>query len=331
MLARTRPSLPAAGLPPHTSAEQKVDGYRLICFAHRDRTVLQSRRGSDLAAAFPELAAAGSALGRPLVLDGELVVPRTGRLDFALLQQRARRRGRSAAEAAQAHPAYMIVFDLLESAGTTLLHQPYRERRALLEELFRDGVLPTGAGQFALCPATEDPAQARAWMDPAWGSVGIEGLVLKRHQQPYLPGERAWEKVRARASDEGIVGGVTGTLRAPSQLLLGRYDTSGGLRLVARTTPLARPARRELAPLLEPADQSHPWHGVRFSAGWGSREDLDYQPVQPRVVAEFLADTAVDAGRYRHPVRFLRVRSEIDPAEVTKFAGYRRSGSGGSS
>lgn len=71
-------------------------------------------------------------------------------------------------------------------------------------------------------------------------------------------------------------------------------------------------------------------NAIRYT-GSAIREDLDYQPVQPRVVAEFLADTAVDAGRYRHPVRFLRVRSEIDPAEVTKFAGYRRSGSGGSS
>ncbi|MFF1405012.1 hypothetical protein [Streptomyces sp. NPDC058294] len=35
-------------------------------------------------------------------------------------------------------------------------------------------------------------------------------------------------------------------------------------------------------------------------------------PVRPELVAEFLADTAVDEGRWRHPVRFVRVRGDLD-------------------
>ncbi|GAB2889502.1 hypothetical protein GCM10027074_67320 [Streptomyces deserti] len=121
------------------------------------------------------------------MLDGELVVPHEGRLCFGELQRRARRRGHSAVQAAAERPAYLIVFDALEIAGTELLARPYRERRAILEDVCARQVL---AAPFTLCPATNDRATALDWLDPAWGTVGIEGVVIKGSEQPYLPGKR---------------------------------------------------------------------------------------------------------------------------------------------
>ncbi|MFE6523756.1 hypothetical protein [Streptomyces sp. NPDC057794] len=77
--------------------------------------------------------------------------------------------------------------------------------------------------------------------------------------------------------------------------------------------------RRELAQRLRPADPDHPWRGRRFSAGWGTRGELEYHPVRPDLVAEFLADTAVDEGVYRHPVRFLRLRDDLTAQQVSPF------------
>lgn len=34
---------------------------------------------------------------------------------------------------------------------------------------------------------------------------------------------------------------------------------------------------------------------------------------------EFVADTAIDVGRYRHPVRFVRVRDDFTPQETPPF------------
>ncbi|MGW7522671.1 hypothetical protein [Streptomyces sp. NPDC054783] len=143
--------------------------------------------------------------------------------------------------------------------------------------------------------------------------------MIKGDEQPYLPGKRAWIKVRSRTTSEGLIGGVAGALTAPSTLLLARYDAVGHLRLGARTTPLPTVVRRELAQRLHPAALDHPWRGRRFSAGWGTRGELDYHPVRPDLVVEFLADTAVDDGRYRHPVRFLRLRGDLTPGDVTPF------------
>ncbi|MEV6833521.1 ATP-dependent DNA ligase [Streptomyces sp. NPDC051133] len=296
--------------------EQKPDGYRALLFAQPGHAYLQSRNGADLTPAFPDLAAAALALDRPLVLDGELVVVHDGRLHFGALQARARRRGRGAVQAAADQPAHLIVFDVLE-AGIELLDQPYLERRASLEGLFADGVL---VAPFTLCPATTDRAIAEDWLDPAWGTAGIEGVVVKGLDQPYWPGRRGWIKVRARETAEGLVGGVTGSVRAPGTLLLARYDSAGRLRLVARTAALPAAARREVGALLTPAGADHPWHGARFSAGWG-RGDLDFTPVEPELVAEFLADTAVDDGRWRHPVRFVRIRADLNVDEAPLFQG----------
>lgn len=319
MLAEARRQLPPAdALPGGIVAEQKPDGFRAIVFARSDLVMVQSRQGTDLTPAFPDIARAAGAFGEDLVLDGELVVPREGRLDFAELQRRSRRRGRSAEQAAVECPAYLITFDVLESAGTSLMPLPYRDRRARLETLFATGVL---GAPFTLCPATTDRATAQDWLDPAWGSAGIEGVVIKGLGQPYLPGKRSWIKVRSQVTAEALIGGVTGSLAAPLTLLLGRYDDSGDLRLVARTTPLATGTRRGLAQRLAPATPEHPWAGRRFSVGWGTRGELEYHPVEPELVAEFVADTVVDAGRYRHPVRFVRIRDDLTAADVPAFSG----------
>jgi ATP-dependent DNA ligase len=172
------------------------------------------------------------------------------------------------------------------------------------------------AAPFVLCPATTDRATAEDWLDPAWGAAGIEGVVVKGLDQKYQPGRRGWIKVRSRASAEAVVASVTGRVAAPSTLLLGRYDEAGRLRFIARTAPLSAAARREVGGLLYPGGAEHPWQHRRFSAGWGTRESIDHRPVVPDVVVEFAGDTAVDEGRYRHPVRYLRVRDDLSPEQL---------------
>ena len=127
--------------------------------------------------------------------------------------------------------------------------------------------------------------------------------------------------MRSRTTTEAVIGGVTGSLTMPLTLLLGRYNTRGTLRLVARTTPLSTATRHDLAERLVAAGPAHPWRGRRFSAGWGTRGELPYEPARPDLVAEFVADTAIDAGRFRHPVRFLRLRDDLAPTQVPPMDG----------
>ncbi|MFE6993553.1 ATP-dependent DNA ligase, partial [Streptomyces pharetrae] len=87
MLAEARRELPPEGaLPGGLVMEVKSDGFRALLFPRPDGVLVQSRQGADLTPAFPDIAAAVA--GLDLVLDGELVVPAHGRLEFGELQRR---------------------------------------------------------------------------------------------------------------------------------------------------------------------------------------------------------------------------------------------------
>ena len=308
---------PAASpdLPAGHAAEPKWDGYRALLGRWADGTVvIRSRRGTDMTAAFPEIAAAAARLPADIGLDGELVVWDHRRLAFERLQGRLNRSAASAARVAAQWPAHFVAFDLLH-LGEDLTRWSYVRRRAALEQLFADHAL---RGPWVLCPSTTDPDTAASWL--AWASVGMEGLCFKPLHQPYPGrGKRAWKKYRQRASTEAIIGAVTGTATAPTGVLLGRYDGQGRLRYAGRTTPLPRPAAQALAAQLTPAAGAHPWQGRTFSAGWGSREPLRVELVKPLLVAEVAADVSLAAGRWRHPVRFLRIRPDLSPADAPRF------------
>jgi ATP-dependent DNA ligase len=184
------------------------------------------------------------------------------------------------------------------------------------------------APPWTLCPASTDPEEIAEWLR-AWTAFGIEGLCFKRPGQVYEPGRRGWLKYRIRASTEAIVGAVTGLIEAPSSVLLGRIDEAGRLRYVARSTPLSRRAAGELGQLLAPAGAGHPWHGRKPSPRWNPADPDEIVLVAPTVVAEFSGDLAQDArGVFRHLVRLLRARPDLDPADAPRASAGRDPASG---
>jgi ATP-dependent DNA ligase len=86
-------------------------------------------------------------------------------------------------------PLVFIVFDVLSVDGRDVRAEPYRERRQILEELRLDG------SQWRVPEAFEDG-------EALWEAIcehGLEGVVAKRLQEPYLCDERRWVKVKNRA------------------------------------------------------------------------------------------------------------------------------------
>ncbi|MFD3839779.1 hypothetical protein ACFWWC_26510 [Streptomyces sp. NPDC058642] len=90
---------------------------------------VQSRHGSDLSRAFPEIEEAVRRLPGDTAVDGELVVWEAGRLAFERLQQRMHQRGAAAARTATEWPAHLVAFDLLRLHGADLTGRPFSERQ----------------------------------------------------------------------------------------------------------------------------------------------------------------------------------------------------------
>ncbi|MET9040082.1 ATP-dependent DNA ligase [Streptomyces mirabilis] len=101
------------------AGEPKWDGFRAGASVDAGQVVLRSKRGTDMAPAFPEVVAGAAQLPDATALDGELVVwDAAGRLAFERLQNRLARRGAGAARAAEKWPTHFVAFDLLRLSRT---------------------------------------------------------------------------------------------------------------------------------------------------------------------------------------------------------------------
>jgi bifunctional non-homologous end joining protein LigD len=174
MLARSG-RLPARGA---WAYEVKWDGFRAIVSTEGPLQV-RSRRGWNMA---PELDFL-SQLPVPATLDGELVAfDADGKPDFPRVCERMLHRHIQI-------PVTFVIFDVLSVDGRDLRRQPYSERRRILERLALAGP------QWQAPQAFEDGKAL-------WDAVcehELEGVVAKRLDEPYRPGERAWVKVKNRS------------------------------------------------------------------------------------------------------------------------------------
>ena len=172
--------------------EEKYDGVR--CQLHRtaDRVALYSRDLRDTTLAFPEVAEAAAGLDHELLIDGEILGHREGRvLRFFELQRRLGRKEVPKSLRAEV-PVVLVCFDLLLLDGRPLLDLPLKERRGLLEGL---GLPPP----FLL--ARYDTATSSEDLDRLFEETrarGNEGLMLKSPESAYTPGRRglAWLKLK---------------------------------------------------------------------------------------------------------------------------------------
>jgi bifunctional non-homologous end joining protein LigD len=155
--------------------EPKWDGFRALVRCGSEFRV-RSRRGWEMTARLPELAA----LPIDAVLDGELVaLGEDGWPYFPLVCQRLLN-GETRIR------IVYVIFDVLELDGQPTIHQPYVERRRLLELLELTGP------HWQTSPSFEDGEALFAVVS----EKALEGIVAKPLRGLYRPGERGWIKVK---------------------------------------------------------------------------------------------------------------------------------------
>src|SRR5262245_31414064 len=114
--------------------EPKWDGFRCIVFRDGDEVELGSRNERPLTRYFPEIVeAVKESLPERCVVDGEIVVAMSGRLQFEVLQERIHPAASRVQKLSVETPASYVAFDLLAIGDESLLETPLGERRARLE------------------------------------------------------------------------------------------------------------------------------------------------------------------------------------------------------
>ncbi len=300
-----RPMQAASAEAPFSSGEYifevKWDGLRCVLFRDPDgRVRLQDRGLKDITADLPEVAAAAKRVPPGSVIDGELVATdNDGRPDYPRLRQRLAGGARMRDEI----PTAYLAFDALYLEGRPQLRQPVIRRRARLAKS-----VEAGGHIFVPAHIEEDGVE----LFEACLERGLEGVVAKHRQSPYVTGQRSpfWLKVKAVKSDDFVVIGWMGD-KPFDALVVGYHEdgrllpcgTVGGgydddaLRVIrAGIEELAT----EASPLEPPPIMMRPVHWLR-----------------PELVVSIRYSEWSPDGTLRFPI-FNGLRPEVHPAEAVR-------------
>jgi bifunctional non-homologous end joining protein LigD len=312
-----KPMLAVAGpLPPAKdddkwSYEVKWDGVRALVAVDGGRLTLTSRNGNDVTSHYPELRGLGLQLGsRQALLDAEIVAFNAeGRSDFGMLQARMHV-GKPGAALQRSTPVQLMVFDVLQLEGASLLDRTYDDRRGVLEGLGLQG------DHWSVPPAFAGGGEA---LLDATRQQGLEGILAKKRDSKYLPGRRSdcWLKVKhIRRTSAVIAGwkpGEGGRAGRIGSLLLGVQGPKGleyaghvGTGFTGATLKMLgdklEPLRRDDSPFATPVPRMHAKDAV-----W----------VEPELVAEVDYTEWTKDGRLRHP-SYKGLRDDYDPKDVVR-------------
>lgn len=195
--------------------ELKYDGYRIIAFIEANNVRLITRNGYDYSIRFSDVAGSLASLskGRPMVLDGEIVVTdKEGRSDFSALQ--------SFLKNPKGKNLVYIIFDLLALDGVDLRKRPLTDRKEMLQRLLAGAPKNLYYSRHVRGKGKESFAAAN--------EAGMEGIVAKRADSIYSEGRSGdWIKIKCDRRQEFVIGGYTISdkrLEGVSSLLLGVYE-----------------------------------------------------------------------------------------------------------
>jgi bifunctional non-homologous end joining protein LigD len=195
--------------------EIKWDGYRVEAVVRDGQARIWTRRRIDAASYFPDLAGRADWIeADEAIVDGEVVaLDSEGRPDFSLLQDRTGLRGleqatrrrpadapRLTSEERAAIPLAYMAFDLLHLDGRSLLDVPLEDRKRVLRRILRPHHMVRYASHVVGDGTTFKEIAA---------DRGLEGVMAKRRDSPYLPGKRTrdWLKIKLRGEQELVVVG----------------------------------------------------------------------------------------------------------------------------
>src|SRR5438132_5733293 len=176
--------------------EIKFDGYRMHARLDRGAVRLLTRTGLDWTPKYPAIAAALASLGaRQAYLDGELCGVRPdGKTSFSLIH--------AASDSGNAAALVFFLFDLLYLDGEVISAAPLRERRERLRDLLSNAGAPLQYSDHQIGRGPEFYARAC--------ELSLEGIISKRADTPYSPGDRGlWVKVKCQNHEEFVVVGST--------------------------------------------------------------------------------------------------------------------------
>jgi DNA ligase D-like protein (predicted ligase) len=290
--------------------EIKLDGYRALAIKTAGEVQLRSRNDNDFSFRYPGIVKALAGMPDETVIDGEVVaLDEEGKPSFNTLQNFG----------SGGTPLHFYVFDVLILAGRDVMKVALSTRRELLEERVLAKLREPIRYSPQLDASLKDLIQSVR-------AQGFEGLVAKRVDSTYEPGQRsgAWRKMRVNQGQELVIAGYTPSPRNFDALIVGYYE-GGKLMYAARTRNGFTPASRaELFRKLKPLEiEECPFanlpeaKGGRWGAGLTAKKMADCRWLKPQRVGQFEFVEWTDGNHLRH-TKFIALRDDKKPKDVRR-------------
>lgn len=274
--------------------EVKWDGYRALGFSNQGKVMLRSRNDKSFNERFYPVYEALKKWAIPAVVDGEIVVVnKKGISDFGTLQN-----WQSEADGELAY----YVFDLLWYQGHDLKELPLTRRKALLASLAPTQPVIRLSEAFDVSPAQ--------FLETA-KNKGLEGIMAKRADSRYVPGDRSrdWLKIKTTRRQEVIIGGYTrkqGTPKPFSSLLAGVFDKDQLIYFGKIGTGFSIKKQRELLERFKSLETKDPPFSETPDVGKPGRfrqapASVSVTWLKPRLICEVNFTEITKDGLMRHP------------------------------
>jgi DNA ligase-1 len=182
------------------AVEAKYDGFRIQ--VHKDNRNIQlfSRRQENTTHMFPEIVKAVSELPqKKVIMEGEALSYNEGTGEYYPFQMTIqRKRKHDVKDMAKAFPLKLFVFDVLYVDGKDYTQEPFSKRRKMVEKLIKPGkvLLPSEM-------IITDKAERLDEFFHDCVSRGLEGIIAKDLNAPYVAGARKFAWIKLKRSYKG--------------------------------------------------------------------------------------------------------------------------------
>ncbi len=180
------------------SVEQKYDGFRIQVHKKGKEVRLYSRRLENITEMFPDIirAVIEEADCERIIFEGEALAYNEATGEFLPFQETIqRKRKHGIEEKATEMPLHLFAFDVLYYEGKDCLSKPYKERREMIEKIFRKGKA-IGPTKRIL---TSSPKELERFFEESIEG-GLEGIMAKDLRAPYIAGARKFSWVKLKRS-----------------------------------------------------------------------------------------------------------------------------------
>ena len=294
-------------------ADDKYDGIRAQIHTDGNTVKIFSRTLDNVTHRFPELEAAALAIGRPVILDGEIVAFSDRILPFAIIQKRLGRREVSLKLLRDA-PVVYFAFDLLYLHGQALFETPLEDRLTRLRNLVSGG---------AIRMSEQTPIRDAEHVDELFDAARAranEGLVVKDPRSIYTPGRRgkSWLKYKKALATLDCV--VTYAQYGNGKRRAVLSDLTFGVLRAGEIVDIGKAYSGltdvEIAAMTEHFKKIGTWDGWRFK-------------VEPSVVLEIAFDRIQESKRHKagYALRFpriVRIRDDKSADQISTIDEVRR-------